>query len=128
MSKIQHPCFEGTQEMAPLTLATFKVPAQEITAAAFAFDSAARALVKKFKADLAAIPGIEEHRKFGGGVSLPYVHLVFEKPAAPRFEDKEIEAMRAAILAAYPGATLADEWHNQSNGWPGYSIRFRVTA
>jgi len=125
MSAIKHPCFVNTERMGALTLAAFTVPKRPVSGAAAAFDRAARALVAKFNADLEQIEGLQDHRDFGGGVSRPYVHHICARPAAERFTDEEIAAMRAAVLEAFPGATLADEWHNQSNGWPGYSIRFR---
>lgn len=124
-TKVDHPAFDRTIDI-PVPgkhIVCFKVPKVVPTQAAKAFITAYSALVEKFEADLAAIPGAGEAREFGAHVSRPSNTWLYAQPAAKQFTDEEIAEMKAATLAAFRDARIADDWHNQSSGWPGYSIR-----
>jgi hypothetical protein len=123
--KVDHPAFDRTIDiLVPgKHIVCFKVPKVVPTDAAKAFVEAYSALVDKFAADLAAIPGASAAREFGGHVTRPSKTWLYAKPAAEQFNDDEIAEMKAATLAAFPDGRIAGEWHNQSSGWPGYSIQ-----
>ncbi len=123
--KVDHPAFDRTIGiLVPgKHIVCFKVPKVVPTQAAKAFITAYSALVEKFEADLAAIPGAGEACEFGAHVSRPSNTWVYSQPAAKQFTDEEVAEIKAATLAAFPDARIAGDWHNQSSGWPGYSIQ-----